>query len=119
MSIQTILIFFVITAIGGATLATLVFKDKKRPLLIVAVHGILALSGIALLTYYSAMQFELNGNKFTPYSSLVFFSFAAVGGFYMFFRDKYQKAKIQKWMPLIHGGLALAGIISLVMFIYK
>ena len=112
MNLQTILIFFIIAAVGGITMAVLVFKNKRRPILLVALHGIVALGGFGALVYYSGISFQTGHSK-TPWGSLAFFSIAIAGGLLMFFRDKYMKVGIKKWMPLVHGSAALIGIILL------
>ena len=116
MSLTGILIIFLLAAGGGATMAYMVLKDKKRPLFLVAAHGFFALAGFALLAFTGAHDFETSGNKGTPNASIAFFAVAIAGGIYMFFRDKYQKKKLEKWMPFVHGSAALLGIIFLVLF---
>lgn len=115
MSNTTLIIFFLIAAAGGTMLLTLVLKDKRRPILLVAAHGIVALAAYALLSFslgedaYFESPFQLKSYAF------VAFSFAAVGGLYMLIRDKFLKIGIQKWMPFVHGGLALTGILILIL----
>ncbi|MBX9850235.1 MAG: hypothetical protein K2X86_00580 [Cytophagaceae bacterium] len=114
MSNKSIIIFFVITAIFGIILLTMVLKDQRRPIYIVAIHGILAIASYSLLTYNISMQRLTDTYPMETYA-WVFFSFGALGGFYMFFRDKVLKMGIKKWMPFIHGGLGAIGLIILIL----
>ncbi|HEX8546621.1 MAG TPA: hypothetical protein VF691_06635 [Cytophagaceae bacterium] len=119
MSLNTITIFFIITALGGAVLLTFVLKDKNRPMYIVAIHGLMALTSFALLLYFSGSEVggvQMGNIKGVPNNSIVLFSIAIIGGVYMFVRDKIMKKGIQKWMPFVHASAALLGIIFL--FIY-
>ena len=122
MSLLTITIFFIITASIGAYLLTLVLKDKKRPIYIVAIHGIMAITSFALLLYFSGSSvggIQMGNIKGVPNNSITFFGIAIVGGAYMFVRDKILKKGIQKWMPFVHAGAALAGIILLFVYASK
>ena len=109
-----IIVLFVIAASIGLYMLTLVLKDKRRPIAIVGLHGVVALSAYAILTYivgvkaYETSQYTTEAYAFTA------FSFAAVGGLYMVIRDKLLKQGIQKWMPFVHGGFALIGLIILI-----
>lgn len=118
MSNIYIIILFVIAASVGAYLYSFVLRDKKRPILIVALHGIIAFSTFGLLTFnvgHQVREYQLFIYDY-PLEALafVFFGLAATGGVYMFFRDKFLKKDIKKWMPLIHGGLAVTGLIILI-----
>jgi hypothetical protein len=113
MSNQFVIVYFAITATFGLILAGLVLKDKRRPIFVVAFHGILALASYGLLTYNVSIQRLTDQYPMEAYS-FVLFSFAAIGGIYMFIRDKILKKGIQKWMPFIHGGLAATGLVILI-----
>ncbi len=115
MSNTSIIIFFILTAILGVTLLILVIQDKRRPIFLVAIHGILALASYGLLTYSIADRADrFVGDWPMETYAFVFFSFAILGGIYMLVRDKILKLGVQKWMPFVHGGLAATGLIILV-----
>ena len=73
----------------------------------VALHGIFALVSIGTLYFY--VSDETMDQKHAPITSVVFISFAALGGIYLLVRDKILDIGIPKWMPFIHGGAALIG----------
>lgn len=114
MSNLYIIVIFLIAASFGLYLLSLVLKEKKRPILIVALHGIIALAAYGVLTFTVGMQAWATSQHTVEAYAFVAFSFAAVGGIYMVIRDKLLKQGIKKWMPFVHGGLALTGLIILV-----
>jgi hypothetical protein len=115
MSNTTLIIFFLVAAAGGTMLLTLVLKDQRRPIILVALHGIIALAAYALLSFSIGEEALVKSPYQLKSYAFVAFSFAAVGGLYMFVRDKFLKIGIQKWMPFVHGGLALTGIVILIL----
>lgn len=122
MSLTSIIIFFILTATAGITLFTYVWRGKNRPLFLVAVHGLLALSAYALLNYYAATEetqgIAMGTLKGAPNNSIIFFSLAAVGGIAMFIRDKVLKLGLKKWMPMVHGGAAIIGLVLLIIYAF-
>lgn len=124
MSNISIIIFFVLTASGGVGLLTYVLQDKKRPIYLVVLHAILASASFGMLAYNVAMKIEARRDmENLPYPleayAFVFFSLAAMGGIYMLVRDKVLSKGIPKWIPFIHGGLALTGLIILIIATMK
>jgi hypothetical protein len=111
MNVYHIIIIFSITALLGVTLLSFVLNNKKRPIFIVALHGIFALVGIGTLYFYSAD--ETMDQNHAPMSSIALLSLAAVAGIFMLVRDKAMGAGVPKWMPFIHGSVALLGYILL------
>ncbi|RYY90173.1 MAG: hypothetical protein EOO15_03760 [Chitinophagaceae bacterium] len=70
---------------------------------VVYAHGLFAALGLGLLLYqWSKEPSALLRN------SLVLFGLAALGGFYMFFRDLKGKFS-PTWLAVVHGLLAVAG----------
>jgi hypothetical protein len=115
MSKSSIIICFVITAMVGIALLTLVLKDKRRPMLLVAIHGILAAGSYGLLSYFVGNKTYVTSHYNLESYAFVAFSFAAMGGIYMLIRDKVLKQGLKKWMPFIHGGFAATGLIILIL----
>jgi hypothetical protein len=111
MNVFHILIIFSITALLGGTLLNFVLNNKKRPMFIVALHGIFALFSIGTLYYY--IGDETMDQKHAPVTSSVFFGLAAIGGIYMLVLDKVLSQSIPKWMPFIHAGAAVTGYVLL------
>jgi ABC-type Na+ efflux pump permease subunit len=116
MKVSYILVFFLITASLGIALLTLVMKDKKRPMLLAAAHGLFAASSFGLLTYYTGLSYLIGGNRTTATITWILFTIAMMGGLYIFINDKVLKKDIAKWIPFIHAGAAVAGIIALIGF---
>jgi hypothetical protein len=111
MNVFHIIIIFSITALLGGTLLNFVLNNKKRPMFIVALHGIFALFSIGSLYYYVAD--ENMDLKHAPMTCAVVFGFAAIGGIYLLIRDKILDQPIPKWMPFIHAGAAVTGYVLL------
>jgi hypothetical protein len=118
MSTIGIIIFFIVTASFGLVLLTFVMRNKRRPIYLVAIHGLLAVASYGMLTYnvgLKAREEQLaNVNYPLEHYAYVFFSFAAVGGLFMLIRDKVLNKGIPKWLPFVHGGLAAIGLIFLI-----
>jgi hypothetical protein len=120
MSNLSIIIFFILTASLGITLLVLVLQNKRRPIYIVAIHGIFAMASYGLLTFNVADKADRFVEEWPLESyAFVFFSFAILGGIYMLVRDKILKLGIKKWMPFVHGGLAAIGLIILIVATIK
>lgn len=109
-----IIVGFIVAASLGIYMLTLVLKEKKRPILIVGIHGVIALATYAVLTYLVGVEAHTTSQYTIEAYAFVAFSFAAIGGLYMVIRDKLLKQGIPKWIPFIHGGLALTGLIILI-----
>jgi len=107
MKITHILILFSIQALIGLTLASFMFSNKKRPLFLVFLHGVFAVFGLATLTYYNAD--ETMDQAHSDSISALLFSLAALLGIAMLVGDKALGKTVPRWMPIVHGLLAVAG----------
>lgn len=85
-------------------------QDASRS--VVYAHGAFAAVALVLLVIY-ALQ---NPDNY-PKVGLVLFVLAALGGFYMFFRD-LQKKMSPYFVAFLHGLLAVAGFVSLLLFAF-
>ena len=101
--------FFALAVVGGLYLLSFVLSNKQTPKVVVAIHGLFALTGIVLLILYPFFY------KPAPITSLVLFILAALGGVMMVFRDVTGKG-FPKWMALGHGATAIIALILLAVF---
>lgn len=108
MILITILVF-ILAALLGLTLLIYVLKNKNTPKGVAIIHGTVAASGIILLIIYSFT----NASK--PYLPLIIFILAALGGFYMMYRDITNKT-LPKWLAVGHGVIALIAFLLLLAF---
>ncbi|HXA01974.1 MAG TPA: hypothetical protein VNW99_08300 [Cytophagaceae bacterium] len=112
MNIYHIIIVFSITALLGVTLLTFVLNNKPRPVGLVAAKGIFALVSIGTLYYY--VGDETMDMQHAPMASVVFLSFAALGGIYLLIKDKLLgDQNYPKWMVFGHATAAVIGYVLL------
>ena len=115
MKITHIAIIFSIQILIGLTLASFIFAKKSRPLFLVFLHGAFAVFGLATLVYYNADE-TVDIQHGDSISSLLF-SLAALLGIVILVRDKALGQVIPKWMPVVHGLLAISGYAYLWVYI--
>lgn len=111
MNIYTIISLFGIGAIIGMYLLAIVLQNKETPKAVAFVHGIFVATALVLLIVY------LVKNSNGPVESAVLFVIAALGGTVLIYRDMTGK-KIPKWLALVHGIVAVAGFIILLVFVF-
>jgi len=70
----------------------------------VYVHGLFAAIGLGILVYYFSSNQTSNARM-----ALILLGIAAIGGFYMFFRDLKGKFS-PTWLAVIHALLAVTGV---------
>lgn len=114
MNPTVLIVLFIVTASIGIVQLTLVLNDKKRPIFLVGAHGFFAITGISLLTFYGSASVGMWSASFNI-SFWVFWIAVMIGAF-MFVRDKLLRVGIPKWMPFVHGGAALAGLVALIIY---
>ncbi|HEX9981433.1 MAG TPA: hypothetical protein VGB50_12810 [Flavobacterium sp.] len=107
--ITTAIALFSLAALLGMFLLTFVLKGRETPKAVVFTHGPLAAAGLILLIIYAFRE------EPRPIESIVLFTMAATGGFVMVFRDLTGR-KIPKWLAVVHGTLAVAGFVFLLVF---
>ena len=110
--IYTAIAFFALAAVLGMFLISFVLQGKEPPKAVVFTHGPLAVIGLVLLIIYSVK--EAPG----PIESIILFAIAAVGGLVMVWRDLTRRS-VPKWLAVIHGLLAVAGFVFLLVFALK
>ncbi|MEL6562737.1 MAG: hypothetical protein AAFQ94_31500 [Bacteroidota bacterium] len=108
------IITFAIAASIGLTMIIQVFKNKK-PLKAVAIsHGMFAATSLVFLVLESIK------NRDMSVVSLIFFLIAASVGFFMFYKDFFDKNRelvasaIPKPVAFIHAASAIVGFVLLV-----
>ena len=107
----SILSFALAAVLGlGILIKWLTKKDASKT--VVYSHGIVAAAALVLLVIYAVQ----NPADF-PKTSLILFVIAALGGFYMFFRDLQQKAS-PMFIAFVHALLAVSGFVALLLFVF-
>src|SRR4051794_12582238 len=106
MNIYHIIIIFSVTALLGVTLLTFVLNNKPRPISLIVAKAIFALTSLGTLYYY--VSDETMDMQHAPMASVVLLSFSAIGGIYLFFRDKVLgDQNYPKWMVFAHAAGAV------------
>lgn len=108
------ILLFAIAAVGGLTLAILRFRDRPLPMGLALVHGLVAATALVILL---VVALGASGNGMTR-GALIAFVVAALGGFYLFsFHVRGRKLPIP--MVVIHGLVAVAGFVTLLLAVYR
>ncbi len=103
---------FALAALMGFRINTALVLKKETPKPIVYTHGILAVSALVLLVIYSTQ----NPERY-PKTSLIIFVIAALGGFYLFFRDMKKKPG-PVVIAVIHALAAVIAFVVLLLFAF-
>lgn len=98
---------FALAALGGVVLLTYVLRGIPTPKGLALGHGALAATGLVLL----AIAFATG--RTVPPLSLGLFVAAALGGFFLLYRD-LKHGHVPKPVALMHGALAVAAFVLLV-----
>jgi hypothetical protein len=99
---------FSLAALLGIFLLTFVLRDKPTPKAVAFTHGPLAAAGLVVLVIYAFRY------RPAPIESLALFVIAALGGFVLITLDLTRTA-VPKWLALLHGTIAVAGLVLLLM----
>jgi hypothetical protein len=103
---------FAIAAILGVTILVNLLNKRNAPRGVVYSHGIFAAIALVLLIVY-----VVNNRTNAPTTSLILFVLAALGGFFMFIRDMSNK-NIPVAVAVLHALLAVAGFVTLLIFVF-
>lgn len=106
------IVLFAVAAVFGLTILIKWLGKKDPSRTTVYTHGIFAAVALVLL-----IVFALQNSANYPLVSLILFIVAALGGFYMFFRD-LQKKMHPYSIAFIHALLAVAGFVGLLLFAF-
>jgi hypothetical protein len=103
---------FLIAATFGLAILTAILQDKPTNKIVLYLHGSLATVAILLMIGYLLMF----GGALLLIVSLILFILAALGGLTLFVLDM-KKKPIPKLLAVLHPLVALAGLITLVIYI--
>ena len=103
---------FALSAVLGLTILIKWLSKKDASKGVIYSHGIVAATALGILVAYAIM----NPANF-PKVSIILFAIAAVGGFYMFFNDLRKKMSPMA-IAFIHAILAVAGFVTLLLFVF-
>src|SRR5579883_733680 len=106
MFIWFVVVVFILAACGGLYLLSQIVQDKFPLKAVAVIHGVVAVTGICLLGYYTYYHRSF-------LTGLIVLCLAALGGLYIFSHGMLGK-KIPKFLAVGHGATALIGIAILV-----
>jgi hypothetical protein len=109
--IYTAVVLFSLAAILGLYLISLVLQNKQTPKGIALIHGFFAATALILVIIHAVV------NQVDMIQIIVLFALAALGGFVLFARDIMGKS-LPKSLAVVHGLLAVSGIIFLLMYAF-
>jgi hypothetical protein len=104
-------VLFSLAALLGVFLLTFVLRGKQTPKAVTFAHGPLAAAGLVLLIIHVFQH------RPAPVASLLLFAIAAIGGFVLIALD-LTRTSVPKWLALMHGTIAAAGLILLLRFTF-
>lgn len=107
-----IIILIVITAIFGLSILKNWLTSANTSRNVIYAHGVFAAIALVLLIIY-LIDNPVNNVRI----SLTLLIVAAIGGFYMFFRDLKGKFS-PTWLAVIHGAVAATGLVFLLLMIF-
>lgn len=108
MLITYALIILVVAALGGLLLASYVLRGKLAPWAVSIVHALLGATGLVVLIL-AVLQ---GGGAARASAALGLLVIAALGGFYL--ASLHARRKIApKGVVVLHAGLAVAGVLTL------
>jgi hypothetical protein len=110
-TLYAIIGLFALGALIGMYLLSLVLQTKETPKAVVLFHGIFVAVALVMLIVYATK----NGPG--PVESIVLFITAALGGFYLFYRDITARP-IPKWLAVVHALAAVAGFVFLAAYAF-
>ncbi|RJP74060.1 MAG: hypothetical protein C4524_13580 [Candidatus Zixiibacteriota bacterium] len=107
------LVFFILAALGGITMAAMHFTGKSIPMILAVVHGAAAVIGLALFLV-AVIGVGAGGSAV---AALIFFLLAAAGGLVMFLGYYLRGRPLPSGLVVVHGLAALTGLILLIVYI--
>ena len=113
--LQTASILFLITALGGLTMAVIRFSTKRNPPAWLAMlHGVLAASGLTLVIYALCTQ------PVPPMVliALVLFLLAAGGGAILSLAFKWRQRLLPAWLVVVHALVAATALVLLLFAVF-
>jgi hypothetical protein len=105
-------VLFLIAATFGLAILTAVLQEKQTNKTVLYLHGSIASIAILLMIIYLIVF----GGDSLLIISLTLFILAALGGLTLFTLDM-KKKPVPKWLAVLHPLVAIAGLITLVIYI--
>jgi len=102
------IVLFAVAAVFGVINVIRIAVADRAPRATVYIHGLFAAVSLVLLVIYSIIN-----SAAAPIVALILFILAALGGFTLFGIDVATK-KPPKWLGFVHGAVAVAGFVVLV-----
>ncbi len=101
---------FAVAAVFGVINLVRLLASGRPPRATVYIHGVFAAVSLVLLVVFAIVK-----NGAAPIVALILFIIAALGGFTLFGIDVATK-KPPKWLGFVHGAVAVAGFVFLLVF---
>jgi len=103
---------FALSAVLGLTILLKWLSKQQASQTVIYSHGVIAATALIILAWYSLQ----NPENF-PKASIILFVIAAIGGFYLFFRNlKQQTGPLP--VAFIHALLAVSAFVLLLLFAF-
>jgi len=107
---QTAIVLFAISAVGGIVMAGIRFGGKPHPPTALAMlHGFLSAAALTLLIYAACTV----GLPSLALAATVLFVVAAIGGVYMNLNYHWKMLPLPKWLVVVHALIAVTGFVCL------
>jgi hypothetical protein len=106
------IVLFAVAAVFGVINVIRIVAVDRAPRATVYIHGVFAAVSLVLLVIYSIIR-----SSAAPIVALILFIIAALGGFLLFGIDVATK-KPPKWLGFVHGAVAVAGFVLLLVFAF-
>ena len=107
---QTAVVLFAISAVGGIVMAGIRFGGRPHPPTALAMlHGFLSAAALTLLIYAACTV----GLPSLALTATVLFVVAALGGVYMNLNFHWKMLPLPKWLVIVHALIAIAGFLCL------
>ena len=113
---QTAVVLFAISAVGGIVMAGIRFGGKPHPPTALAMlHGFLSAAALTLLIYAACTV----GLPSLALAATVLFVVAAIGGVYMNLNYHWKMLPLPKWLVIVHGAIAVVGFLLLLTAVFS
>jgi len=110
LTIQTAVVLFAISAVGGIAMAAIRFSGTPYPPTWLAMlHGFLSAAALTLLLYAAFTV----GLPTLALTATVLFVIAAIGGVFMNLNYHWKALPLPKWLVLVHAAIAVIGFVCL------
>ena len=107
---QTAVVIFAISAVGGIVMAGIRFGGKPHPPTWLAMlHGFLSAAALTLLIYAACTV----GLPSLALTATVLFVVAAIGGVFMNLNYHWKMLPLPKWLVVVHAVIAVVGFLCL------